>query len=110
MGAKEEKHMESRAKLFGHPIHQMLIVFPLGLLATAVGFDLVSMATGNAHWRDMAFYMIGSGIIMGLIAAVFGLLFFLVIPSHTRAKRIRYLHGIRAVGVGGRGPASSRRR
>ena len=28
--------MESRAKLFGHPIHQMLIVFPLGLLATAV--------------------------------------------------------------------------
>ncbi len=26
--------MESRAKLFGHPVHQMLIVFPLGLLAT----------------------------------------------------------------------------
>ena len=28
--------MESRALLFGHPIHQMLIVFPLGLLATAL--------------------------------------------------------------------------
>ena len=27
--------MDSRAKLLGHPIHQMLIVFPLGLLATA---------------------------------------------------------------------------
>ena len=27
--------MESRAKLFGHPIHQMLIVFPLGLLLYA---------------------------------------------------------------------------
>jgi hypothetical protein len=29
--------MESRAKLFGHPIHQMPIVFPLGLLAGGFG-------------------------------------------------------------------------
>lgn len=28
--------MEGRAKVLGHPIHQMLIVFPLGLLSTAV--------------------------------------------------------------------------
>ena len=27
--------MESKARLLGHSIHQMLIVFPLGLLATA---------------------------------------------------------------------------
>ena len=33
--------MEARAKLLGHPIHQMLIVFPLGLLATAVIFDVI---------------------------------------------------------------------
>ena len=32
--------MESRAKVLGHPVHQMLIVFPLGLLATAVLFDI----------------------------------------------------------------------
>ena len=32
--------MESRAKLFGHPIHPMLIVFPLGLLAMALIFDI----------------------------------------------------------------------
>src|SRR5256885_3617297 len=37
--------MEARAKLFGHPIHQMLIVFPLGLLATAFFFDIGWMAT-----------------------------------------------------------------
>ena len=30
--------MESRAKLAGHSIHQMLIVFPLGLLATVCDF------------------------------------------------------------------------
>ena len=38
--------MESRAKFLGHPIHQMLIVFPLGLLATAVIFDIIALAKG----------------------------------------------------------------
>ena len=28
--------MEARAKLLGHPVHQMLIVLPLGLLSGAV--------------------------------------------------------------------------
>ncbi len=35
-----EGHMEAKAKLAGHPIHPMLIVFPLGLLATALAFDV----------------------------------------------------------------------
>ena len=32
--------MESRVKLMGHPIHPMVIVFPLGLLAASLGFDI----------------------------------------------------------------------
>ena len=64
----------SGAKLFGHPIHPMLIVFPLGLLATSVIFDLITLATSDSMWTSMAFYMIGAGIISGLIAAVFGLI------------------------------------
>ena len=39
--------MESKAKLLGHPIHPMLIVFPLGLLATAVAFDIVGLAKSD---------------------------------------------------------------
>ena len=31
-----------QARLLGHPIHPMLIVFPLGLLATGVAFDIVA--------------------------------------------------------------------
>ena len=86
--------MESRAKLFGHPIHQQLIVFPLGLLAMAVIFDVISFATRNLHWTEMAFYMIGAGIVTGLLAAVFGLIDWLGIPSNTRAKSIGAIHGI----------------
>ncbi len=32
--------MESLVTLLGHPIHQMLVVFPPGLLAMAVIFDV----------------------------------------------------------------------
>ena len=86
--------MESRAKLFGHPIHQMLIVFPLGLLATSFIFDVVYLATANARFADISFWMIASGIIGGLLAGVFGLVDWLAIPKNTRAKRIGALHGL----------------
>lgn len=86
--------MESRAKLFGHPIHQMLIVFPLGLLATALFFDLIALVLGrHAGLFNAAFYMIAAGVITGLVAAVFGLIDFLAIPAGTRAKRLGWLHG-----------------
>lgn len=86
--------MNSKAKLFGHPIHQMLIVFPLGLLATSLVFDIAYHATGNARWADIAYVMIACGIIGGLVAAIFGLIDWLAIPRGTRAKRIGALHGI----------------
>ena len=85
--------MESRAKLFGHPIHQMLIVFPLGLLATALVFDAVQLITGNGFWSGMSYWMIAAGVVSGLLAAPFGLIDWLAIPAGTRAKRIGILHG-----------------
>ena len=46
--------MESRAKLLGHPVHQMLIVFPLGLLGTGVVFDLVFLSQGEQLFAAVA--------------------------------------------------------
>ena len=85
--------MESRLKLLGHPIHPMLIVFPLGLLATAVIFDILYVATGNADLATFSYYAILAGVIGGLLAAVFGLLDWMKIPKDTRARRIGALHG-----------------
>jgi uncharacterized membrane protein len=85
--------MESKARLFGHPIHQMLIVFPLGLLAMALIFDLLALAAGWTKLHEASYYMIGAGIVSGLIAAVFGLVDWMAIPKGTRAKRIGALHG-----------------
>lgn len=86
--------MESRAKLFGHPVHPMLIVFPLGLLATAVIFDIIHLVTDDGRWADISFWMIAAGIVGGLIAAVPGLIDWLAIPSGTRAKAIGLWHAI----------------
>lgn len=85
--------MESRAKLLGHPIHQMLIVFPLGLLAMAVIFDILAIGLGNGYWSEISYWMIAPGVITGLLAAPFGLIDWLAIPAGTRAKRIGAVHG-----------------
>src|SRR5262249_41967781 len=89
-----EDAMESRAKLLGHPVHPMLIVFPLGLLATSVGFDITYLITRNGGWGTISYWLIGVGIVMGLVAAIFGLIDWLAIPPRTRAKRIGAYHGI----------------
>jgi uncharacterized membrane protein len=86
--------MESRAKLFGHSVHQMLIVFPLGLLATGVVFDIIHLAGGAARFADVAYWMIAAGIIGGLLAAPFGTADWAKIPAGTRAKSIGATHGI----------------
>src|SRR5687768_10780971 len=85
--------MESRAKLFGHAIHPMLIVFPLGLLSTAAIFDVIYLLTDNSAWATSSFYLILAGIIGGLAAALFGAIDYFAIPGGTRAKRIGVAHG-----------------
>ena len=86
--------MESRAKALGHGIHPMMIVFPLGLLATAVIFDILYLITDRAGFQISAAYTIGAGVIGGLLAAVFGFTDWRAIPSGTRAKRVGAIHGI----------------
>jgi uncharacterized membrane protein len=86
--------MESRAKILGHPVHPMLINFPLGLLPTAVAFDIVHLSTQSPRWNDLAFWMMVAGVIGAVLAAVFGLVDWLAIPARTRAKRIGTVHGL----------------
>jgi uncharacterized membrane protein len=91
--------MRAKARLLGHPIHPTLIVFPLGLLTVAAIFDIIYISTYNGHLADIAYWMIASGIIGGLIAAVFGLIDWLGIPESTRAKYIGLIHGLSNVVV-----------
>jgi len=91
--------MESKTKFLGHPIHPMLVTFPLGLLATSVIFDVFYLATRRKKWHETSYYMIPAGIIGGLCAAVFGFLDWQAIPGYTRAKMIGLWHGLANVVV-----------
>jgi uncharacterized membrane protein len=93
-GQQRRSMMESRVKLFGHPVHPILIVFPLGLLATSVIFDIIYLATGHVYLSEVAYWLIVAGILGGVVSAPFGLIDWLAIPAGTRAKRIGALHGM----------------
>lgn len=91
--------MQSRAKLFGHPVHQMLVPIPFGLLAMAVIFDLLTLALADGYWSGIAYPMIAAGVATGLLAAPFGFIDWLGIPAGTRAKRVGTVHGLGNVAV-----------
>lgn len=86
--------MESKAKLFGHPVHQMLVVFPLGLLGASVVFDLLYRVLDNPVMAEVAYWTMAGGLLTGAVAAPFGLIDWLAIPKGTRAKTVGMLHGL----------------
>ena len=86
--------MKTRAEFLGHPIHQMVIALPLGLLATAATFDAISAARDNRKLARAGHYMQTAGLLTALGAAVPGAMDWWDIPQSTRAKNIGLLHGI----------------
>jgi uncharacterized membrane protein len=85
--------MQSRARFLGHSIHQMLVVFPVGLLATAVILDLIAIFGRYPTAVIAAYWMMACGIVGAVLAAPFGLIDLLAIRKNTRAARIGRLHG-----------------
>ena len=84
--------MQGQATFLGHPLHQMLVVFPLGLLGASVAFDWLALGMDSAQFSLVAFYLIAGGLISGLLAAPFGLIDWMSIPKGSRAQRIGLIH------------------
>ncbi|SDO70357.1 DUF2231 domain-containing protein [Lentzea jiangxiensis] len=92
--------MRSRVRAAGHAVHPILIVFPLGLLTTAVGFDVLHLLTDRASFAFTAAHLIAAGVLLGLVTSATGWLdWFLVVPRGTRARRVGLLHGLVNAGV-----------
>ena len=64
--------MESKAKLFGHPIHPMLIPFPIVFFVTTFVIDLVYLANNDAGWARASVWLLGAGLVTALAAALAG--------------------------------------
>lgn len=80
-----DRNPRSTAKIAGHPIHPMLIGFPIAFLVSTLVCDLVYLNTGDPGWATGALWLIGAGVVTALVAAVFGFIDF------TGEERIRYL-------------------
>lgn len=69
--------LAATAKLGGHPIHPMLVPFPIALLVANFVCDLVYLANGNPFWAAVSFWSLGAAIVMAAAAALAGLTDFL---------------------------------
>ena len=84
--------MQGKATIMGHPIHPMLIPFPIGFFVGALVCDIISIWSNAPFWPTMSVALIGFGIIGALLAAVFGFLDYFTAPMSADAKRTATTH------------------
>lgn len=85
--------MNRSIQLLGHPVHQLLVLFPGGLLFSAVLVDLSTLVGTGPRAVQLAHDLLALGLAGGLLAAPFGWLDWRRIPRGTRAHRVGALHG-----------------
>src|SRR5882672_8079359 len=90
--------MSSPASIAKHPIHPMLVAFPIGLWVFSFLCDLVYLFGGGAGWSTAAFYTMGAGIAGDVIAAIPGLVDFLSIDE-AEMRKIGLTHMLANVGA-----------
>ncbi|TKD52293.1 DUF2231 domain-containing protein [Sphingomonas baiyangensis] len=87
---------ESKIAVAGHPIHAMLVSFPIGLAACALGADLFYWWTGDSFWARAALWSTGMAFLMGLLAGLSGTVELLSVPG-IRARAASWTHFIIAI-------------
>jgi uncharacterized membrane protein len=79
--------MASPASMGRHPVHPMLIPFPIALWIFSLVADVIYLWRGNLIWRDyIAFYTLAGGIIGAAAAAVPGIIDWLSIKDRAVKK------------------------
>lgn len=81
----------STAAIRGHPIHPMLIPFPLAFLVGVLLTDLAYWATSDLFWARASLWLVGAGVVSGLVAALFGLIDFFTI-RRARDHTLGWIH------------------
>jgi len=77
VATQTHQHPQSTAQIAGHPIHPMLIPFPIALFVGTLVVDIVFTINGDPFFSRMAFYVLAAGLVMAALAAVAGLTDFL---------------------------------
>jgi uncharacterized membrane protein len=79
--------MYTKARIAGHPIHPMLVAFPIALYVATVAALLVHVGTHDPFWYRVALYSNIGGVVMALVAVVPGFIDLVTaVPKRTRAR------------------------
>ncbi|SDL47683.1 DUF2231 domain-containing protein [Pseudomonas indica] len=95
-GNADHEPIVSRAALGGHPLHPMLIHFPVAALIGLVGADCAYLFSGDPFWARAALWLAGVGAGGGWIASSMGLIDLLFV-RRIRQKITAWCHAIIAV-------------
>lgn len=93
MGRYHRHGVESTAAIAGHPLHHMLVVFPIAFLIGPLGTDIVFVKTSNPFWAEASYWLLIAGIVTALVAAIPGLIDFVTI-DRIRSLWISWAHMI----------------
>lgn len=84
--------MRTPANIARHPIHPMLVPFPIGLWVFSFICDLIFVFGAQAPvWKTVALYTMVGGVIGALLAAVAGLIDLLSLPPEPRKTAIIHM-------------------
>ncbi len=87
---------EARVAVAGHPIHPMLVTFPIAFLLAMVPADLAWLITGDDFWARLGLWLAGAGFVMGTVAGIAGTIELLVIPG-VRRRGASWSHFVAAI-------------
>lgn len=83
--------LPSTAAIAGHPIHPMVVPYPIAFLTSALATDFAARSTGDPFWARASKLLLGAGIVSGLAAGAIGAIDYFTI-RRAREKPVGKLH------------------
>ncbi len=81
----------STVAIAGHPLHPLIVTFPIAFLTGVLGTDIGYWLTGDMFWARASTWLLGAGLLSGIVAALTGMMDFLKI-DRVRKRRAGWLH------------------
>jgi uncharacterized membrane protein len=67
-----EVNPHSTAEVAGHPLHPMIVPFPIAFFIATLATDLIYLQSGRPGFAEASVWLLGAGIAMALLAAILG--------------------------------------
>lgn len=93
VGESTDSGIPSTVEILKHPLHPLIVTFPIAFLVGALGTDIGYWVTQDAFWARASVWLLGAGFVSGLVAALTGMLDFLRI-DRVRKRQSGWIHMI----------------